>query len=493
MRFRSACFVVAAAFSGTFGQAQTNSSASSLRTCSILQSSLGSEVVQFSGAEYLASASSAWSQFNAESMPTCIVFPQKTAHVQVAMAAIFRNKIHYAVQAGGHSAMTGWNTLQDGILFFFSHMQNVSYDAVKDTITLEPGIHWGDALTQLQPLGVAPMGGRLGDIGTGLLLGGGLNYLSGIHGFSSDSYVELDVVLVTGNVVTATATNEHADLFRALKGGANRLGIVTRYEVQVVHTGTNDDKILFGGLILYPNSSAEALVQATQKYVSTINDSRASILMAFSATINGTVISPSHILTLFYNGTSLPQNIFGDFLSIPSTFTQLGAMSYVEANSILGSGGTRGFGQLFGASAFNGSVDQYMNAFSQWNKYTSTISGALSGTVLAFTPIQKSQIQAGRARGSNIMDPPLTNYAAVQIQSQFAAGLLDISPAVEAARQTLLSSIPRSPGLPLYINECDAGQSVFATYGRFNELRKTYAKYDPTRFNIRFTQGPIGL
>ena len=52
--------------------------------------------------------------------------------------------------------------VQNGILFFFSQMKNVSYDSTKDTITLQPGVHWGEALTQLEPLGVAPMGGRFG-------------------------------------------------------------------------------------------------------------------------------------------------------------------------------------------------------------------------------------------------------------------------------------------------------------------------------------------
>jgi hypothetical protein len=82
-----------------------------------------------------------------------------------------------------------------------------------------------------------------------LLLGGGLNFLGPEYGFSADMYKELDVVLVTGRLVTATATNEYADLFRALKGGANRFGIVTRYEVYAVHTGTKDDKNWFGGII----------------------------------------------------------------------------------------------------------------------------------------------------------------------------------------------------------------------------------------------------
>ena len=41
--------------------------------------------------------------------------------------------------------------------------------------------------------------------------------------------------------------------------------------------------------------------------------------------------------------------------------------------------------------------------------------------------------------------------------------------------------MPSSPGTPLYINECDANQNVFATYGRYEEMKQTYAKYDPTR------------
>ena len=57
------------------------------------------------------------------------------------------------------------------------------------------------------------------DVGTGLLLGGGLSYLSARHGFSVDALVEADVVLVNGEMVTATATNQYSDLFMALKVG----------------------------------------------------------------------------------------------------------------------------------------------------------------------------------------------------------------------------------------------------------------------------------
>ena len=59
----------------------------------------------------------------------------------------------------------------------------------------------------------------------------------------------MEVVLVNGTVVTANALNRYSDLFRALKGGANRFGIVTRYEVDAVQTGTQNDRIYFGGMI----------------------------------------------------------------------------------------------------------------------------------------------------------------------------------------------------------------------------------------------------
>jgi FAD/FMN-containing dehydrogenase len=41
----------------------------------------------------------------------------------------------------------------------FSHMKNASYSPVTDSITLEPGIHWQEAVAALEPFGVAPVGG----------------------------------------------------------------------------------------------------------------------------------------------------------------------------------------------------------------------------------------------------------------------------------------------------------------------------------------------
>ena len=111
-------------------------------------------------------------------------------------------------------------------------------------------------------------------------MGGGLSFLSPAHGFSCDTYQSLDVVLPSGQFVTATRTNKYSDLFRALKGGGSRFGIVTKYVVKAIHTGTAADKTWYGGsitvcqfsiptqfwnlfpMIQYPNSSSAALLEA---------------------------------------------------------------------------------------------------------------------------------------------------------------------------------------------------------------------------------------
>lgn len=54
------------------------------------------------------------------------------------------------------------DSVQDGVLIFFGNMNNVTYDTSRNRATIQPGVRWGDALQQLEPYGVAPMGGRLG-------------------------------------------------------------------------------------------------------------------------------------------------------------------------------------------------------------------------------------------------------------------------------------------------------------------------------------------
>jgi len=65
----------------------------------------------------------------------------------------------------------------------------------------------------------------------------------------------MDVVLTNGSLITATSTNQFSDLFRALKGGGSRFGIVTRFEVALVRVGRRIDRYWYGGIIEVSSSA----------------------------------------------------------------------------------------------------------------------------------------------------------------------------------------------------------------------------------------------
>ncbi|KAF9461947.1 hypothetical protein BDZ94DRAFT_770917 [Collybia nuda] len=468
--------------------------------CASLQSLLGATIVQTpaAGSSFQTIVGTPLNLANNELTPSCVVIPQNTSHVSTAMKAIYKTKSRYAVLAGGHSAMKGWNAVRDGVLIYFRDMKAVSYDSRKDTITMQPGVRWGEAVNTLAPLGVAPVGGRAAHVGSGFLLGGGISFLSPSLGYGADLYKELDVVLVDGSVVTATANNKYSDLFRALKGGANRFGIVTRYELYPFHSGKQSDKTWFGGTITYPGSFVEDVLRATARYTKNVDDPNATIFVTLEHIVNAPANKIDTVVqaNIFYHGKSLPPKIFGDFLSIPASNKSLSALSYADivANTFPAND-DHGSTYLYGASTRRGGDEKaFVDALNFNLNFTESLKRDLAWTALTFTPIPDSQIKAGRARGGNAIDAPLTGgYAVMQIMQTLPVGVVDVPPAVANGKKKLLSQIKPVPGLPLFINECDALQNVFATYGGYDFLKKTYKKYDPTRFNIGHTDGPIGL
>ncbi|KAF8961743.1 hypothetical protein BDZ97DRAFT_1827773 [Flammula alnicola] len=468
------------------GSANATATGSQLACQSLQKGSLKS-IVSTSGSLYEAGATSAWSLLNANLRPDCVVFPRTTQDVSAAMKTVYNSKATYAVQAGGHSAMLGWNNVQGGVLIHFKNMSAISYDPGSSSVTFQPGLTWGDALNALEPHGVAVAGGRVSTVGTGLLLG---------VGYSTDTMREVDVVLVTGKIVTATATNAYSDLFRALKGGANRFGIVTRYVVDAIPTGTKADKTWYGGQLVYANSSVDAVLTALSHYALNVNDPKSAMLLYFFNSFANDTISPLIVLNAFFQGPSLPQSIYGEFLSIPTVQTALSPLSYYDAANLIGDpGAATPLVELFGASVLEGSnnTQPYRDIYALYAELCENFKGELGGTTLSFTAVPNSQIVAGRARGGNAIDAPRGGFNMIQFSLSLPLGAQNTSAGLEQARQNFFKNAPRTPGLPLYIAESDKNQQVFQTYGGYEFLKTAYKKYDPTRFNVQYSNGPSGL
>src|SRR5690606_24347396 len=76
-----------------------------------------------------------------------------------------------------------------------------------------------------------------------------------------------EVVTATGEVLRAGAT-EHPDLFWALRRGGGNFGVVTRFEFRLHPVGPE----LLSGLIVYPFSEAQSVLQQYRESVSKAPD-----------------------------------------------------------------------------------------------------------------------------------------------------------------------------------------------------------------------------
>lgn len=244
------------------------------------------------------------------------------------------------------------------------------------------------------------------------------------------------------------------------------------------------------------------------QHLSLLNLKNTALLLYVASLPIAGVLNSFIIANIFYNGdvTDLPEDVYGELLSIPTTSMDLSKLSYMEiAHYLVDANVPKG--QLFGASAF-GTIEQpYRDAFSSFMNFSQTFQTSYESTLIAFTPVLVSQIIAGRQSGGNAIDPPLGGYNALQFQVTFPVGVESVPPELEAGRQIFFrqyvlsflrspalmsnSRSPPSPGLPLYINECDETQDVFATYGQYEWLKQTYLKYDPTRLAKFFTRTPF--
>lgn len=129
--------------------------------------------------------------------------------------------------------MAKWFYAQ-GVTIDLNLMNSSSYDAQTNVTQIEPGERWRDVYANLETYGVTAAGGRDGNVGVGgFLLGGGISYYQAQIGFSCDTIVNYEVVLGNGTIVNANRT-ANADQWKALKGGGNNFGIVTRYDVEAI-------------------------------------------------------------------------------------------------------------------------------------------------------------------------------------------------------------------------------------------------------------------
>ncbi len=145
--------------------------------------------------------------------------------------------VPFAVRSGGHSYAGFSNS--EGLVIDVKGMRDVSVDPATGTATVAAGANNADVGEALTPYGVYFPGGRCPSVGvSGLTLGGGWGFSCRHLGMTCDSLVSTDLVTASGEIVTASET-ENPDLFWAVRGaGGGNFGVHTSFTFRVVAAGS---------------------------------------------------------------------------------------------------------------------------------------------------------------------------------------------------------------------------------------------------------------
>src|SRR5690242_5988173 len=163
--------------------------------------------------------------------PAAIVRPTTAHEVAAVVRAAAECDALLSVRCGGHS-FPGHSTCDGGVVLELSGMNAVSVDPATGRCVVGGGALLGDVDRAAVPHGLAVPAGVVSHTGIGgLTLGGGIGWLSRLHGLTIDSLVGIDIVTADGSLRRASAQNE-PDLFWALRGGGGNFGVVVAFEFQ---------------------------------------------------------------------------------------------------------------------------------------------------------------------------------------------------------------------------------------------------------------------
>ncbi|GAA4426238.1 FAD-binding oxidoreductase [Georgenia halophila] len=179
-------------------------------------------------------------------VPAAVVQVADTEEVAATVRAARDGGMPVAVRSGGHSYAR--HGLADGALVIDTRrMDGVDIDAAAQTGWAQAGVTAGAYTRTAGAHGLATGFGDAPTVGVaGVALGGGIGFLSRRDGLTVDNIVSAEVVLADGRVVVADS-EQHRDLFWALRGGGGNFGVVTRLGLHLRPT-----KQVTGGMLAFP-------------------------------------------------------------------------------------------------------------------------------------------------------------------------------------------------------------------------------------------------
>jgi FAD/FMN-containing dehydrogenase len=186
--------------------------------------------------------------------------------VRYAVEFARRYGLEVAVRGGGHSHM-GWGT-SNGVVMDLSGLNRVTIDPNKRTGRIDAGLSSGGVMRVAGRYGLDPILGQCPGVGAaGVTLGGGLGWLSGLHGASCDNLLSARMVTADGRIMSVDAES-NPDLLWALRGAGANFGVMTTFECRLNSVGP-----VTSGEIYYPVRDARTVLRFFRNLMAEAPDS----------------------------------------------------------------------------------------------------------------------------------------------------------------------------------------------------------------------------
>jgi len=260
-----------------------------------------------------------------ERRPALVIRCAQADDVRYGVDLARRYGLEVAVRGGGHSLM-GWGT-SNGLVIDMTGMNRVTIDPAKHTAHIEAGVLGGEVMRVAGSYGLAPVLGQCPGVGaTGVTLGGGLGWLSGLHGACCDNLLSARVITADGRTL-AVDGEQNPDLLWALRGAGANFGVTTSFECRLYPLGP-----VTAGEIYYPVRDVRAVLtffgnlmaEAPDSFQATLNLTRGERGVFVSLCHAGEEGEAERLLRAFRTiATPAKDNVrrqkFADLASIPPT------------------------------------------------------------------------------------------------------------------------------------------------------------------------------
>ena len=178
--------------------------------------------------------------------PAAVVLPADSAEVAEVVSLARESGLELAVRSGGHSG-AAHSVVDGGITLDLGAMRDLDIDLERRTAWAQTGLTAGEYTEAVGEHGLATGFGDTRSVGIGgLALGGGVGFLSRLYGLTLDDALAAEIVTADGQVLEIDSEN-HPDLFWAIRGGGGNFGVVTRLKLRL-HEVDN----IVGGMLMLP-------------------------------------------------------------------------------------------------------------------------------------------------------------------------------------------------------------------------------------------------